>query len=249
MSEWLGLAGQRVVLAGAGGIGVACFTAFLDAGARVAVIDNDQGAVDRLCADHPGQAHPVTADLTDPAVARAAADEAIAVLGGVDVFVHAVGVNVRRPITEFDDAEWRAVIETNLSSAFWLGQAIGRVLCAQGSGRIIFLSSVAGRLAHRLHGPYAATKGGLDQLLRVMAVEWAEQGVTVNAVAPGYTETNLTTAYLDRPGVRDHLTSLVPAARLGNVADVVGPVLFLASKHAGFVTGQVLYVDGGRILV
>jgi NAD(P)-dependent dehydrogenase (short-subunit alcohol dehydrogenase family) len=118
-----------------------------------------------------------------------------------------------------------------------------------GGGRIVFLSSVSGLLAHADHAPYAATKGGVNQLCRVMAREWAPHGVTVNAVAPGYTETELTRGHLAKPGVRDGMTALVPAGRLGTTGDLVGPVLFLCSAQSAFVTGHVMYVDGGRTLV
>jgi gluconate 5-dehydrogenase len=111
------------------------------------------------------------------------------------------------------------------------------------------LSSVSGLLAHKLHAPYAASKGGLNQMMRVMAAEWASSGVTVNALAPGYIETPLTAEYLKKPGVRSDLESLIPAGRLGVPADVVGTALFLSSRHADFITGHVLYIDGGRTLV
>jgi NAD(P)-dependent dehydrogenase (short-subunit alcohol dehydrogenase family) len=104
-------------------------------------------------------------------------------------------------------------------------------------------------LAHKNHGSYAASKGGLNQLMRVMAAEWAAMGVTVNAVAPGYIETPLTTDHLKQLGVREDLVRLVPAERLGLPEEVAGPTLFLASRQANFVTGHVLYVDGGRTLV
>jgi NAD(P)-dependent dehydrogenase (short-subunit alcohol dehydrogenase family) len=111
------------------------------------------------------------------------------------------------------------------------------------------LSSVSGLLAHKLHAPYAASKGGLNQMGRVMAAEWAGSGVTVNMLAPGYIETNLTSAYLEKPGVRAGLEALVPAGRLGLPADIVGPALFLSSRQSSFVTGHVMYIDGGRTLV
>jgi NAD(P)-dependent dehydrogenase (short-subunit alcohol dehydrogenase family) len=113
----------------------------------------------------------------------------------------------------------------------------------------VFLPSVSGLLAHRDHAPYAATKGGVNQLMRVMAPESASSGVTVNAVAPGYTETELTRAYLAQPGRRASMEALVPAWRLGRPEDLTGPVLFPASAESAFVTGQVLYADGGRTLV
>jgi NAD(P)-dependent dehydrogenase (short-subunit alcohol dehydrogenase family) len=114
----------------------------------------------------------------------------------------------------------------------------------------VFFSSVAGRSGHKLHGPYAATKGAINQLARVMAHEYAEFGVTVNAVAPGYMDTALTQAYLaEHPEKREALVALIPARRFGTLDEVVGPVLFLASRQAGFVNGQVLYIDGGRTVV
>ena len=116
-------------------------------------------------------------------------------------------------------------------------------------GRMVFVSSVSGLLAHPNHAPYAATKGGMNQMLRVMAREWARHGVTVNAVAPGYIETDLTKAYLDKDNNRESLESLVPAERLGHPEEVADAVTFLASDRARFITGQILYVDGGRVLV
>ena len=115
-------------------------------------------------------------------------------------------------------------------------------MCAAGYGRMIFLSSVSGLLAHAHHAPYAATKGGLNQLVRVMAREWASRGVTVNAVAPGYIETELTRDYLARPSIREDLVSLVPAGRLGTSDEVADAVTFLASDRAAFITGHILYV-------
>jgi NAD(P)-dependent dehydrogenase (short-subunit alcohol dehydrogenase family) len=108
---------------------------------------------------------------------------------------------------------------------------------------------VSGLLAHPHHAPYAATKGGLNQMLRVMAREWAPYGVTVNGVAPGYIETDLTKDYLDQGNNRQSLASLIPAERLGRPQEVADAVTFLASDRAGFITGQILYVDGGRVLV
>lgn len=150
---------------------------------------------------------------------------------------------------EFTEDEWDHILQVNLSTLFGLAQAAGRHMVAQGSGRVLALSSVSGLLAHHSHGPYAASKGGINQLLRVMAREWASAGVTVNALAPGYIETPLTAGELAKPGKRQDLESLVPAGRLGTPDELTGPALFLSSRHAGFITGHVMYIDGGRTLV
>lgn len=243
--DWLGLAGRRVLVAGAGGIGAACAAAFADVGADVLAADVDASALEAL----DPRVRALRADLASPEGCHDLVRTALTALDGLDVLVHAVGVNHRVPVLDVTDDDWQRIIDVNLTSAFRLGREAGRVMVEAGAGRQVYLSSVSGLLAHPDHAPYAASKGGLNQLVRVMAREWAPRGVTVNAVAPGYTETDLTRAHLAKPGVREHYTSLVPAGRLGTVDDLTGPVLFLASPRSGFVTGQVLFADGGRTLV
>jgi gluconate 5-dehydrogenase len=232
--SWLGLEGKRVVIAGgAGGFGSALMRAFAEQGANALAIDAAPG-------DH------IVADLREPAAARAAMTDAAQRLGGLDVFVHSVGINRRKPIEEYDDADWDDILAVNLTSAFHTGRAA----LAHGAGRIVFFSSVAGRSGHKHHGPYAATKGAINQLMRVMAHESAAAGVTVNAVAPGYMDTELTRQYLsDHPGRREELIELIPAGRFARIDEVVGPVLFLCSAQASFITGTILYIDGGRSVV
>jgi gluconate 5-dehydrogenase len=246
MSDWLGLTGRRAVVAGAGGIGATLAAALAGAGAEVAVLDRDEQRLAAIAGDH---VHPIVADLTSGGACRDAMAGAEKVLGGVEVFVHAVGMNDRRPVLDTPDELWDKIIAINLSSAFWLGRAAGERMVANGYGRMVYLSSVSGLLAHKDHSPYAASKGGVNQMMRVMAREWAPHGVTVNAVAPGYIETNLTAAYLAKPGMRESMEELVPAGRLGVPEDLAGPVLLLCSDRSAFVTGQVLYIDGGRTLV
>ena len=252
MQDWLALDRRPTLVFGAGGLGGASALSLAAQGARVAVVDINQenlDAVVRAAKEAGSEVKPLVADLRTAEACRAAVSEAAGLVGTPQVFLHAVGRNVRKPVLELEDADWQDTLSLNLSSAYWLGQAAGRLMVEARYGRMVFVSSVSGLLAHPHHAPYAATKGGMNQLLRVMAREWAPYGVTVNAVAPGYIETDLTKDYLDRGDHRESLESLVPAERLGRPEEVADAVTFLASDRAHFITGQVLYVNGGRVLV
>ena len=252
MQDWLRLDRRPTLVFGAGGLGGASALSLAIQGAHVALVDvnaENLDAVVRAAKEVGREVKPLVADLRTAEACRAAVHEAVGLVGTPQVFLHAVGRNERKPVLELADADWQETLSLNLSSAFWLGQAVGRLMVEQQYGRMVFVSSVSGLLAHPNHGPYAATKGGMNQMLRVMAREWARHGVTVNAVAPGYIETDLTKAYLDKDNNRESLESQVPAERLGQPEEVADAVTFLASDRARFITGQILYVDGGRVLV
>ncbi|GIM88281.1 SDR family NAD(P)-dependent oxidoreductase [Paractinoplanes toevensis] len=249
MRDWLALTDRPALVIGAGGLGGASAVSLAAQGARVVVADVNEENLESVARLGEGRIETIKCDLRDPQRCRDVVDEAAALVGVPQVFLHAVGRNIRRPVLDLTDADWQQLVELNMSTAYWLGQHVGRLMVGAGYGRMVFVSSVSGLLAHAKHAPYAATKGGLNQLVRVMAREWAEHGVTVNAVAPGYIETDLTKDHLDKDGNREALEKLVPAQRLGVPSEVADAVTFLASDRAGFITGQVLYVDGGRVLV
>jgi NAD(P)-dependent dehydrogenase (short-subunit alcohol dehydrogenase family) len=252
VSDWLGLDGERVLIAGgAGALGAALAAGFLGAGSRVLAVDRDEKGLERLAAATGGRlAAGVIADLGDAEECRRAVADAHRAMDGIDVFVHCAGVNDRCPLEAYGDDDRSRIVAVNVSSAFWTLQAVLPGMRDRRHGRIVCFSSVAGRSGHKHHRPYAASNGAINQLVRVAANEYAADGVTVNAVAPGYIDTALTERYLaESSATREQLIELIPAGRFGTLPEVVGPVLFLSSPHASFITGQILYIDGGRSVV
>lgn len=166
--------------------------------------------------------------------------------GRIDVLVNSAGVNNRKPIIEYTIGEWKRIIDVNLNGTFLCSQAVGKIMLGQGGGKIINIGSVSSLLGHPNHGPYAASKGGVALLTKVMAVEWARAGINVNAVCPAYIRTPLTADYLAAGDHYQKIAATIPMGRLGEPSDIVGAVVFLASDASNFVTGHLLLVDGGR---
>jgi NAD(P)-dependent dehydrogenase (short-subunit alcohol dehydrogenase family) len=238
-----------LITGGAGGLASAIATAMADFGARLCIADIDIRAAERVArsCDRPGiESLPLELDVTNHLMVEAVVQGAEKRCGRIDILVNAAGINIRKPATEYTAQEWTRVIDTNLSGVFYPTQAVARGMLARGYGRVLSIGSVSSLLGHPYHAPYAASKGGIAILTKSLATEWAPRGVTVNAIGPAYTETDLTRDVLADPEKRQKITSTIPMGRLGTPEDLVGAAVFLCSDAARFVTGQTLYVDGGR---
>jgi NAD(P)-dependent dehydrogenase (short-subunit alcohol dehydrogenase family) len=249
------LEGKRALVTGAGsrGIGRAIAEALGTAGADVAVHYYGDGAFARELVDRLRQsgrrAIALPTDLADPTAARILVRRAIDDLGALDIVVCCAAVLSRVPFLELTDAEWDRVHAVNLRGYFAVGQEAARHMVSRGAGgRIIMVSSVNQVTVNRGIAHYAATKGGVMQLAKAMALELAPTGVTVNLIAPGTIETDLNRAFLAEPGNRRAKLDLIPMDRIGRPQDVAGAAVFLASEAAAYVTGATIVVDGGLTL-
>lgn len=242
------LGGQvAVVTGGASGIGRATAQAMAEAGARVILADRDleaaQDTAAAILADG-GLAHALALDVASSSQCDRAIAETIADHGRIDILVHSAGVGIERAFLETSDEDWERLISIDLTGSFYCMRAAGRAMSAQGYGRIVVLSSTAGVAGGTGRAAYGAAKGGLIMLTKVLAVELAARGVTVNALAPGAIETELV-ARMHSPATRTNYTRSIPMDRYGTPEEVAHAALFLASPQASYVSGHVLAVDGG----
>lgn len=245
-----GLEGSAILVAGgAGGLGAPLAQALVARGARVVIADIDavqaRDTAERL-SQQGGLAHPAQLDVVDAASCAAAVEQTVAACGRIDGLLNATGVYRIDDALELSEADWKLTIEVNLTGAFLLAQAAGRVMVRQGHGRIVTLASASSGVANPRYAAYAASKAGVAHLTRVLALEWARHGVTVNAVGPAVIPTPLSQPILDDAFAREAALSRIPSGRFGTPEDIVGATVFLLSPASAFVTGQVLYVDGGR---
>jgi gluconate 5-dehydrogenase len=243
------LNGRTALVTGSSrGLGRAIAEGLAKAGARLIINGVDPARVETTVAEMRGAGHAAEGaafDVTNEAgiVAAFAGFDADGI--AIDILVNNAGIQVRKPLVEFSSAEWRRVIETNLTSAFVVGREAAKRMIARGRGKIINIGSLASELARPTVGPYTAAKGGIKNLTRSMAVEWAASGIQANAIGPGYMLTDMNEALVKNADFNTWLMSRIPSKRWGRPEELVGAAVFLASSASDYVNGQIIYVDGG----
>lgn len=246
------LRGRTALVTGASqGLGAHFARTLAASGARVAVAARKRPDCEALCASIAaagGTAMALTLDVTSPDSARSAVEAVVADWGRLDILVNNAGVTTTTPLAEQDEAMWDRIMDTNLKGAFLMGQAAARAMAADGKGGAIV--NVASILGHRVAGhvaAYCASKAGLVQLTRSMALEWARHKVRANALCPGYVETDLNRDFF-ASAAGAALVKRIPYRRLGRMSDLDGPLLFLCSDASAYVTGTSVVVDGGHLV-
>src|SRR5262245_14274237 len=184
-------------------------------------------------------------DVTDPAAVTASVDAIEAGIGPIDILVNNAGMTHRAPLEDFPLEAWRKLVATNIDSAFLVGQAVARHMIGRRRGKIINVCSVQSELARPGIAPYTATKGAMKMLTKGMATDWGKHNLQVNGLAPGYFKTELTKALVQDAAFSTWLAGRTPAGRWGEVDELAGAAIFLASDASSFVNGHILYVDGG----
>ncbi len=248
------LEGRVSIVTGASrGIGRAIALGSAEAGSDVVLASRTLAALEEVAASARAggrRALAVQADVSRQEDVARLVERAMAEFGGVDVLVNAAGVSpylVRAE--EMTKAQWDEVLATNLTGAFLCCQAAGRVMIQQKRGSIVNVTSILAEVANPRLAAYAAAKAGVLALTRTLAVEWAKHGVRVNALAPGWVETDMTKGMRESQAIRENLLSKIPMGRFATPEEMVGAALFLASDSSSYMTGQAIYVDGGMLAV
>ncbi len=238
-----------LVTGGSKGLGYAMAAALARAGAEVAITSRHRDELEAAARDLSSETSrrfvPIVADVTKADQVDAMTAEAVKAFGRLDILVNNAGINIRRPTVAQTQEEFRRIIDTNLIGAFLVAQSVGRHLVEQKSGSVINVASMIGMVGLAERPGYTASKGGLIQLTRTMALEWAPLGIRVNALCPGPFETEINTPVLNDPAAREFFDQRIPLGRWGKPAELGGAIVFLASDASSFMTGATLVIDGG----
>jgi len=250
LTSLFGLAGKvAAVTGGSSGLGRAIAQGLASVGVRVVVAGTNAERCEAVAAgiQHAGgEALALVADVAVPAQVERLVERTVDQWGRLDILIANAGILQSGAVLDMTPEEWRHVLDVDLNGVFYCCQAAGRVMTGQGSGSIVTVASLSGMFGHKHEVAYAAAKGGVIQLTRGLAVEWAERGVRVNAIAPTWFYTEMTKTLLDDPAYHRRSISQIPLGRVGRGEDIAGVAIFLASDAARFITGQIFCVDGGK---
>lgn len=249
MTSLFDLTGRRALVTGSSqGIGLALARGLARHGASVVLngrsAEKVEAAVEALAADGHA-ARSAVFDVTRQGDVATAVERIEAEIGAIDILVNNAGMQFRTPLEDFPAERWEELLRTNISSVFYVGQAVARHMIKRGRGKIINIASVQSELARPSIAPYTATKGAVRNLTRGMCTDWAKYGLQVNAIAPGYFKTPLNKALVEDAEFSAWLAKRTPAGRWGDVEELIGAAVFLAGDGSSFVNGHTLYVDGG----
>ncbi len=241
--------GHSIIVAGAAsGLGRALSLALSSRGASLTLVDLAREPLLELARDCGPRARAHAADITDAQGVDGVVQAALAAHGKVDALVNSAGLLRIAPAHDLPEALFRASLDVNVTGAFLLSRAVARAIRGAG-GRIVHLASVSSIVSNENYAAYSTSKAALSQLVKVLAREWARDGITVNAIGPAMTETGMTGSYLSHEAFRAQALAAIPMGRFGTPDDLLGPLILLLSPAGKFITGQTLYVDGGRTLV
>ncbi|HSI39933.1 MAG TPA: SDR family oxidoreductase [Xanthobacteraceae bacterium] len=253
MASLFDLTGRTALVTGSSrGLGRAMAEGLAEAGASVVLNGADPDRLAAAVAEMKAAGHTVQGaafNVTDEA-AVVAAFEALDAQGiDIDILVNNAGIQFRKPMIELETKDWQRVIDTNLTSAFVIGREAARRMIPRGRGKIINIGSLTSELARATVAPYTVAKGGIKMLTRAMAAEWAKDGVQANAIGPGYMLTDMNEALVSNPTFDAWVKGRTPAGRWGRPDELVGTAVYLASAASDYVSGQIIYVDGGMLSV
>jgi gluconate 5-dehydrogenase len=248
------ITGRRALVTGSSrGIGRALAEGLAKAGAEVIINARDASALEVAVNQIKGatgvMVHAVPFDVTDPPAVAAGITRIEETIGPLEICVNNAGMQRRAPFTEFAVEDWNALVATNITSAFLVGREVAARMKRRGRGKIINIASLQSEVSRPGIAPYAATKGAIKMLTRGMCADLAGSGICVNAIGPGYFETELTSALVADEEFSAWVRRRTPAGRWGKVQDLVGTLIYLASDASAFVNGQIIYVDGGMLSV